>query len=166
MPGSPPAIILVEPQLGENIGAAARAMLNCGLESLRIVNPRDGWPNEKAVAAASGADRAIEAARIYDSTAEAVADLRHVYAATARARDMTKPAVTPRQAGLALRGVASPRECCGGRVGPGAPRRDGGRIRRAACATCLGNVKAKHPHQPRHPEFKIPRIFPGILLFK
>lgn len=118
VPGSPPAIILVEPQLGENIGAAARAMLNCGLESLRIVNPRDGWPNEKAVAAASGADRVIETARLYDSTTEAVADLRHVYATTARARDMTKPAVTPHQAGLDLRRFESRGESCGVLFGP------------------------------------------------
>ena len=65
--GAGPAIILVEPQLGENIGAAARAMLNCGLTDLRLVKPRDGWPNPKAVANASGADSVIEAARLFDS---------------------------------------------------------------------------------------------------
>jgi tRNA/rRNA methyltransferase len=113
-----PAVILVEPQLGENIGAAARAMLNCGLEDLRLVNPRDGWPNEKAVAAASGADRVIETARLYASTAQAVADLRHVYATTARARDMTKPAATPRQAGLEMRRFESRGEPCGVLFGP------------------------------------------------
>src|SRR5258708_1825267 len=91
-----PAIILVEPQLGENIGTAARAMLNCGLADLRLVNPRDGWPNDKAVAAASGADAVLDAARLYPDLKSAVADLRHVYAATARDRYMVKRAVTPR----------------------------------------------------------------------
>ena len=71
-----PAVILVEPQLGENIGFAARAMMNGGLSDLRIVKPRDGWPNPKAVAAASGAGSVIETARIYESTAEAVGDLQ------------------------------------------------------------------------------------------
>ena len=93
-----PAIILVEPQLGENIGMAARAMLNCGLLDLRLVNPRDEWPNRHAVAAASGATPVIEGARIFDSTAAAIADLQHVYATTARSRDMTTDVVTPREA--------------------------------------------------------------------
>src|SRR5271167_2846113 len=83
-----PVIILVEPQLGENIGAAARAMLNCGLTRLRIVRPRDGWPSERARAAASGADAVIDAAEIYDSTSAAIADLNYVLATTARLRDM------------------------------------------------------------------------------
>ena len=78
--GAGPAIILVEPQLGENIGAAARAMLNCGLTDLRLVKPRDGWPNAKAVANASGADSVIEAARLFDSAEAAIADLERVYA--------------------------------------------------------------------------------------
>ena len=85
-----PVIILVEPQLGENIGAAARAMLNCGLTRLRIVRPRDGWPNPRAYAAASGADSVVEAAEIYDSTSAAIADLNYVLATTARLRDMVK----------------------------------------------------------------------------
>src|SRR4029077_7351546 len=71
--GAGPAIILVEPQLGENIGAAARAMLNCGLTDLRLVKPRDGWPNPKAVANASGADSVIEAARLFDTPEAAIA---------------------------------------------------------------------------------------------
>jgi len=73
-----PAIILVEPQLGENIGTAARAMLNCGLDDLRLVRPRDGWPSERAVAAASGADIVLEKARLYPSAAAAISDLVHV----------------------------------------------------------------------------------------
>src|SRR5208282_6065787 len=85
-----PAIILVAPQLGENIGTAARAMYNCGLTDLRLVKPRDGWPNKRAVAAASGADPVLEKALLFDTVAEAIADLRHVYATTARERYMVK----------------------------------------------------------------------------
>ena len=81
-----PAIILVHPQLGENIGMVARAMANFGLAELRLVNPRDGWPSEKAISAASKADHVIEAAKVYASLEEAVADLEFVYATTARDR--------------------------------------------------------------------------------
>jgi tRNA/rRNA methyltransferase len=98
-----PAVVLVEPQLGENIGTAARAMLNCGLTDLRLVNPRDGWPNAKALAAASGADVVIEGARLYDSTAAAIADLNRVYATTARHRGMIKRVATPRRAASEMR---------------------------------------------------------------
>jgi tRNA/rRNA methyltransferase len=98
-----PAIILVRPQLGENIGTAARAMLNCTLTDLRIVEPRDGWPNANAIAASSGADAVVNAARIYDTTAAAIADLNHVFATTARRRDMLKPVLTPRSAAPEIR---------------------------------------------------------------
>lgn len=90
-----PVIILVEPQMGENIGMAARAMLNAQLGDLRLVCPRDGWPNSKSRIAASGADSVINDAQVFESTAEAVADLTRVYAATARPRDMIKPVLTP-----------------------------------------------------------------------
>ena len=90
-----PAVILVDPQLGENIGMVARAMLNCGLIDLRLVRPRDGWPNDKAVSAASGADIVIEGTRIFNTTEEAISDISCLYAATARDRDMTKRVVTP-----------------------------------------------------------------------
>lgn len=93
-----PIVILVQPQLGENIGTVARAMMNCGLSTLRLVKPRDGWPSEKAIAAASGADAILDAAALYDTTTEAVADLHRVYAATARRRDMVKPVATPKAA--------------------------------------------------------------------
>ncbi len=92
-----PAIVLVKPQLGENIGTAARAMLNFGLTDLRLVRPRDGWPSEHAVKAASGATQVLDGARVFPSTAEAVADLHHVYATTARRRDMLKATLTPAQ---------------------------------------------------------------------
>jgi len=104
--GPQPAIILVEPQLGENIGMVARAMLNCGLTELRLVNPREPWPNAKAQAAASGADLVLAQARLFATTEEAIADLAHVYATTARSRDMVKPVLTPRRAGLELRAQA------------------------------------------------------------
>jgi tRNA/rRNA methyltransferase len=93
-----PAIILCEPQLGENIGTAARAMANFGLWDLRLVNPRDGWPNERAVAAASRADHVIERVRVFESAADAIADLSLVFATTARRRDLQKPVIGPEEA--------------------------------------------------------------------
>jgi len=90
-----PVFILVRPQLGENIGKAARAMLNFGLVEMRLVAPRDGWPNPQAGPAASGADVVLEKAQVFDSVAEAVADCAHVYATTVRKRGVTKPVVTP-----------------------------------------------------------------------
>src|SRR6202521_1883151 len=113
-----PAIILVEPQLGENIGTAARAMANCGLDDLRLVAPRDGWPNPKAVSAASGADTVLDQARLYPDLRSAVADLRHVYAATARDRYMVKRAVTPRLGAQEIRGFLGIGEPCGVVFGP------------------------------------------------
>jgi tRNA/rRNA methyltransferase len=98
----PPVIVLVRPQLGENIGKAARAMLNFGLVEMRLVTPRDGWPNPSAGPAASGADVVLERAQVYDSVAAAVADCRHVYATTVRKRGVTKPVVTPEQAAVAI----------------------------------------------------------------
>lgn len=90
-----PAIILVKPQLGENIGKAARAMLNFGMTEMRIVAPRDGWPNPAAGPTAAGADFILEHAQIFDTTAEAVADCSHIYATTVRKRGMTKQVLTP-----------------------------------------------------------------------
>lgn len=101
--GPGPAVVLVEPQLGENIGACARAMLNCGLTDMRLVNPRDGWPNPKAEAMAAGAIEVLERARVYRSTAEACADLTYVLATTARPRGVTKEALVPRAAAAQLR---------------------------------------------------------------
>lgn len=98
-----PAIILCEPQLGENIGTAARAMANFGLWDLRIVNPRDGWPNERAVAAASRADHVIERVRVFATIDEAIADLSLVYATTARRRDLQKRVIGPEEASQRMR---------------------------------------------------------------
>jgi tRNA/rRNA methyltransferase len=97
-----PVIILVRPQLGENIGKAARAMLNFGLTELRLVAPRDGWPNPDAGPAASGADSVLAAATVYEDVAAATADIAHVYATTVRKRGITKPVVTPEEAARAI----------------------------------------------------------------
>ena len=113
-----PAVILVEPQLGENIGTAARAMMNCGLADLRLVRPRDGWPSDKAVTSASGADRVLDCARLYPSVEAAIGDLAHVYAATARDRYMVKREVTPRRVAAEMRGFLAAGEPCGVLFGP------------------------------------------------
>ena len=93
-----PIIILVRPQLGENIGKAARAMLNFGLTELRIVNPRDGWPNPAAGPAASGADIVLEQAQVFDTLAEATADISHIYATTVRKLGVSRPVIRPEEA--------------------------------------------------------------------
>lgn len=97
-----PVIVLVRPQLGENIGKAARAMLNFGLTEMRLVAPRDGWPNPDAGPAASGADIVLANAKVYDTLAEAVADCAHVYATTVRKRGLVKPVVNAEEAARAI----------------------------------------------------------------
>ncbi len=97
-PAPQPAFVLVRPQMGENIGAAARAMWNFGLDRMRLVAPRDGWPNPSAVAMASGAGRLLDAAQLFKDTAGAVEDCTYVYATTARQRGLTKPVFTPETA--------------------------------------------------------------------
>lgn len=94
----PPVFILVRPQMGENIGASARAMLNFGLERLRIVDPRDGWPNPRAVAMASGAGRLLDVAGMFPNVPAAIADCDYVFATTARGRELTKTVMTPERA--------------------------------------------------------------------
>src|SRR6202051_330914 len=93
-----PVVILVEPQLGENIGMAARAMGNFGLTQLRIVNPRDGWPNVHARRAASGADHILDQVQLFETVEQAVADCTLLFATTARAHDQAKPVVAPEAA--------------------------------------------------------------------
>src|SRR5829696_1372227 len=93
-----PIVILVEPQLGDNIGATARAMANFGLSALRLVKPRDGWPNPRAWVAASGADRILDEAKLYDTVEQAIADCTYVLATTARAHDQAKPVIGPDEA--------------------------------------------------------------------
>jgi tRNA/rRNA methyltransferase len=92
-----PVIVLVRPQLGQNIGKAARAMLNFGLNEMRLVAPRDGWPNPDAGPSASGADLVLERARVFATTAEAVADCPMVFTSTVRRRDLVTPVLTPEQ---------------------------------------------------------------------
>jgi len=97
-----PVVVLVEPQLGENIGAAARAMANFGLSHLRVVRPLQGWPNEKARVMAAGADRVLDAAQVYDSLAAAIADCNFVLATTARVHDQAKPVISAQAAAVEM----------------------------------------------------------------
>ncbi len=113
-----PVIILVRPQLGENIGMAARAMLNCGLSSLRLVKPRDGWPNPKAERAASGADVVLDKAKVFDSVADAVADLERVIATSARNRELSQRILTANRAAAEMRGWIGQGEKVGILFGP------------------------------------------------
>ncbi|WP_103001345.1 TrmJ/YjtD family RNA methyltransferase [Sphingobium sp. SA916] len=101
-----PVIVLVRPQLGENIGKAARAMLNFGLTQMRLVSPRDGWPNPDAGPSAAGADVVLDKAEVFESLADAVADCAHVYATTVRKRGVTKPVVTPEEAAREVHAAA------------------------------------------------------------
>ncbi|ARJ70018.1 RNA methyltransferase [Paracoccus contaminans] len=106
--GPQPAVILVRPQMGENIGAAARAMLNFGLTDMRLVAPRDGWPNPRAVAMASGAaGQVLDRARVFATLAEALGDIDRAYATTARGRELTKPVHTPAAAMAEARGLVA-----------------------------------------------------------
>jgi tRNA/rRNA methyltransferase len=93
----PPVIVLVRPQLGQNIGKAARAMLNFGLTELRLVAPRDGWPNPDAGPSASGADVVLEEALVFDTVEQAIADCNHVFASTVRRRDLVMPVLRPEE---------------------------------------------------------------------
>jgi tRNA/rRNA methyltransferase len=113
-----PAVVLVKPQLGENIGFAARAMANFGLADLRLVAPRDGWPNEKALAAAAGAAYVVEGAKVYATAEEAIAELNYVLATTARPREMVKPVLSPESAARELRERGGRGELTGVMFGP------------------------------------------------
>jgi tRNA/rRNA methyltransferase len=107
-----PVVVLVEPQLGENIGAAARAMANFGLSRLRLVKPRQGWPNDKAQMMAAGADRILDGAKLHDTLDQAIADCSFVLATTARAHDQAKPVIGPAEAARQI----APRVKAGGTV--------------------------------------------------
>ena len=106
-PLRPPLVVLVRPQMGENIGASARAMLNCGLSELRLVAPRDGWPNPAAKAMAAGADAILERAQVFPSLREAVADCQQVFASSARRRDQAKPLLAPEAMAAEIGGSAA-----------------------------------------------------------
>jgi tRNA/rRNA methyltransferase len=108
-----PVLILVEPQMGENIGAAARAMANFGLSRLRLVKPKQAWPNDKAHVMAAGADRILDGAVLYDDLPSAIADCTFVLATTARSHDQAKPVISPAEAAAAM----APRVAAGETVG-------------------------------------------------
>jgi len=114
----PPTFILVRPQMGENIGASARAMLNFGLEAMRIVAPRDGWPNARAVAMASGAGRLLDGARVFPDVSAAIADCDYVLATTARQRELTRPVLTPEHAMAQARALGAVGKRVGVLFGP------------------------------------------------
>ncbi len=105
--GNSPVVILVRPQLADNVGACARAMANGGLFHMRLVAPRDGWPQEKAWRMASGADRILEEATVHPTVADAVADLHHVFATCPRPRHIVKPVLTARGAAVELRQICT-----------------------------------------------------------
>ncbi len=105
--GNSPVVILVRPQLADNIGAVARAMANGGLFHLRLVAPRDGWPQERAWRNASGADRILDALTLHETVADAVADLHHVFATCPRPRHIVKPVLTARGAAAELREICA-----------------------------------------------------------
>jgi cysteinyl-tRNA synthetase/tRNA/rRNA methyltransferase len=113
-----PVVILVRPQLADNIGAAARAMANFGLFHMRLVAPRDGWPQEKAWRTASGAQRILEELSVHETVADAVADLHHVFATCPRPRHIVKPLLTPRGAAAELREIVTRSLRCGLLFGP------------------------------------------------
>ena len=113
-----PVIILVQPQLAENIGMTARAMMNCGLYDLRLVSPREDHLSPKAVSASSGADKILEKAEVYTSTEAAIADLQKIYATTARRRDMIKQVATADFAAEQITSAAANGTRCGILFGP------------------------------------------------
>lgn len=151
-----PVVILVRPQLGENIGMCARAMLNCGVTELRIVAPRDGWPNPAALSAAAGAIDVIEKATIYATTAEAVADLHLVLATTARTRDISKVVVTAEAAAhdIRARHINAATPVCGLMFGP---ERTGLESDDIALATTLVTI-------PLNPGFSSLNLAQAVLL--
>src|SRR5271163_3065920 len=113
VPSQAPVVILHAPQLAENIGAVARVMANFGLSELRLVRPRDGWPQERAWASASGADWPLDGAKVFERLEDAVADLQQLYATTARPRETRLPVLTPREAAGALSQAAGQGQAVG-----------------------------------------------------
>ena len=147
----PPVIVLVHPQLGQNIGKAARAMLNFGLTEMRLVAPRDGWPNPEAGPAASGADVVLEKAQVFDTVAEAVADCSLVFASTVRRRDLVMPVVGPEAMAGQIRGEAGRSAILFG------PERSGLESSDVALATSIVTV-------PINPEFGSLNLAQAVIL--
>lgn len=148
----PPIIVLIRPQLGENIGKAARAMLNFGLTEMRLVAPRDGWPNPDAGPAASGADVVLEKARVFQTTAEAVADCSHVYATTVRKRGVTKPVLRPDEVAAEISGQTGRSAILFG------PERSGLETEDVALARAIVTV-------PINPDFGSLNLAQAVILF-
>ncbi len=149
-----PAIVLVRPQLGVNIGAAARAMLNFGLTRMRLVAPRDGWPNEEARAMASRADAVLDAAELYPETDAAIGDLHRVFAASARGRDMLKPVMTPRRAAAEARQAIAAGQRVGFLFGPERAGLDNADMVRADAVVAI----------PANPDFASVNLAQAVLL--
>ncbi len=149
-----PVIILVEPQLGKNIGMCARAMLNCGLTRLRLVNPRDGWPQETARATAADADRVIDSAEVFATLDEAIADCHRVYATTARNRSQTVPVLTAEAAAAEMKSTTEGKGSIAVLFGPEASGLDGEAIARADTLVRF----------PTNPEFSSLNLAQAVLL--
>jgi tRNA/rRNA methyltransferase len=147
----PPIIVLVRPQLGQNIGKAARAMLNFGLTEMRLVAPRDGWPNPDAGPSASGADIVLEQARVFDTVADAVADCSNIYASTVRRRDLVMPVLTPEQMANEIGAGAGPTAILFG------PERSGLETEDVALSTAIVTV-------PINPEFGSLNLAQAVIL--
>jgi tRNA/rRNA methyltransferase len=150
-----PAVVLVRPQLAENIGACARAMLNFGLDEMRLVAPRDGWPQDKARAMASRADAVLDNAALFATTAAATADLNLVLATTARPRDMTKPVLSPREAAAECRRALAAGEKVGVLFGAERAGLDNDDVVRAQAIVAV----------PANPAFASLNLAQAVLLF-
>jgi tRNA/rRNA methyltransferase len=147
----PPIIVLVRPQLGQNIGKAARAMLNFGLTELRLVAPRDGWPNPDAGPSASGADVVLEQARVFETVQEAIADCSTVYASTVRRRDLVMPVIGPEEMAEAISDSSQPSAILFG------PERSGLETEEVALANAIVTV-------PINPEFASLNLAQAVIL--
>ena len=159
-----PVIILSRPQLGENIGASARAMKNFGLSELRLVAPRAGWPNKKASDMAVGAINILDAAKLYGSALEALTGLQFVVAATARARGVTKPVLTPAEAARQLREATSSGTRCGILFGSERSVSTGVRVNEASTALSRLGACLRHSASMARPCASPPADQPGSLL--
>ena len=146
-----PVIVLVRPQLGQNIGKAARAMLNFGLTEMRLVAPRDGWPNPDAGPSASGADVVLEQARVFETAQEAIADCSTVFASTVRRRDLVMPVLDPGQMADAIAGSMERSAILFG------PERSGLETEEVALANAIVTV-------PINPEFASLNLAQAVIL--
>ena len=147
----PPVIVLVRPQLGQNIGKAARAMLNFGLTEMRLVAPRDGWPNPDAGPSASGADVVLEKAKVFETVEEAIADCSTIYASTVRRRDLVMPVLTPEAMANEIARSAAPTAILFG------PERSGLETGDVALANAIVTV-------PINPEFASLNLAQAVIL--